>query len=47
MNKGEVDLVSVGFGIPLLNNIQMANRLAEALSRKDLEALAIKELPAY
>ena len=38
---------AVDFGIPLLTNIQMANRLAEAISRKDLESLAIKELQAY
>lgn len=38
---------AVDFGIPLLTNIQLANRLAEALSRKDLKDLKIKELQAY
>jgi carbamoyl-phosphate synthase large subunit len=38
---------AVDFGIPLLTNIQMANRLAEAISSKDIASLAIKELQAY
>jgi carbamoyl-phosphate synthase large subunit len=38
---------AVDFGIPLVTNIQLANRLAEALSRKDLRDLKIKELQAY
>jgi carbamoyl-phosphate synthase large subunit len=38
---------AVDFGIPLLTNIQLANRLAEALSRKSIEHLKIKELQAY
>jgi len=38
---------AVDFGIPLLTNIQLANRLAEALSRKDLAALKIKDLQSY
>ena len=38
---------AVDFGIPLLTNIQMANRLAEAISSKDIDSLAIKELQAY
>ena len=38
---------AVDFGIPLLTNIQVANRLAEALSRKTLDDLRIKELQAY
>jgi carbamoyl-phosphate synthase large subunit len=38
---------AVDFGIPLLTNIQMANRLAEAISSKDITSLAIKELQAY
>jgi len=38
---------AVDFGIPLLTNIQMANRLAEAISTKDMNSLAIKELQAY
>ena len=38
---------AVDFGIPLLTNIQMANRLAEALFSKDIASLAIKELQAY
>ena len=38
---------AVDFGIPLLTNIQLANRLAEALSRKNPEDLHIKELQAY
>lgn len=38
---------AVDFGIPLLTNIQLANRLAEALSRKTPGDLQIKELQAY
>ena len=38
---------AVDFGIPLLTNIQMANRLAEAIFSKDIDSLAIKELQAY
>jgi carbamoyl-phosphate synthase large subunit len=38
---------AVDFGIPLLTNIQLANRLAEALSRKGIEELQIKDLQAY
>jgi hypothetical protein len=38
---------AVDFGIPLLTNIQLANRLAEALSRKSIEELQTKELQAY
>jgi carbamoyl-phosphate synthase large subunit len=38
---------AVDFGVPLLTNIQMANRLAEAIFGKDLSSLAIKELQAY
>jgi carbamoyl-phosphate synthase large subunit len=38
---------AVDFGIPLLTNIQLANRLAEALSRKSITSLKIKELQAY
>ncbi len=38
---------AVDFGIPLLTNIQLANRLSEALSRKNLNDLKIKELQAY
>ena len=38
---------AVDFGIPLLTNIQLANRLAEALSRKNLGDLRIKPLQAY
>lgn len=38
---------AVDFGIPLLTNIHLANRLAEALSRKDLDDLKIKHLQAY
>ncbi len=38
---------AVDFGIPLLTNIQLANRLAEALSRKSLNDLKVKELQAY
>jgi hypothetical protein len=37
----------VDFGIPLLTNIQLANRLAEALSRMSIEELQTKELQAY
>jgi carbamoyl-phosphate synthase large subunit len=38
---------AVDFGIPLLTNIQLANRLAESLSRKQFSDLGIKELQAY
>jgi len=38
---------AVDFGIPLLTNIQLANRLAEALSRKQIGSLGIKELQGY
>ena len=38
---------AVDFGIPLITNIQLANRLAEALSRKNLADLTIKPLQAY
>src|SRR5438552_770129 len=38
---------AVDFGIPLLTNIQLANRLAESLSRKQAVDLGIKELQAY
>jgi carbamoyl-phosphate synthase large subunit len=38
---------AVDFGIPLLTNIQLANRLAESLSRKQPVDLDIKELQAY
>jgi len=38
---------AVDFGIPLLTNIQLANRLAESLSRKQIVDLDIKELQAY
>jgi carbamoyl-phosphate synthase large subunit len=38
---------AVDFGIPLLTNIQLANRLAEALSRKGIEELQAKDLQAY
>ncbi len=38
---------AVDFGIPLLTNIQLANRLAESLSRKQITDLGIKELQAY
>jgi carbamoyl-phosphate synthase large subunit len=38
---------AVDYGIPLLTNIQLANRLAESLSRKQPAELEIKELQAY
>jgi carbamoyl-phosphate synthase large subunit len=38
---------AVDYGIPLLTNIQLANRLAEALSRKTMADLKIKALQAY
>jgi carbamoyl-phosphate synthase large subunit len=38
---------AVDFGIPLLTNIHLANRLAEALSRKNLDDLKIKQLQEY
>jgi carbamoyl-phosphate synthase large subunit len=38
---------AVDFGIPLLTNIQLASRLAEALSRKRMDDLRIKPLQAY
>ncbi len=46
-NDYRIRRTAVDFGVPLLTNIQMANRLAEALSREDLQSLAIKELQAY
>ena len=38
---------AVDFGVPLITNIQLASRLAEALSRKKIEDLRIKPLQAY
>lgn len=38
---------AVDFGIPLLTNIQLANRLAEAISRKGVGDLRIRELQDY
>jgi carbamoyl-phosphate synthase large subunit len=38
---------AVDFGIPLLTNIQLANRLAESLSKRQISSLGIKELQAY
>ena len=38
---------AVDFGIPLLTNIQLANRLAEAMTHKRPGQLHIKELQAY
>ncbi|MBK7260279.1 MAG: carbamoyl-phosphate synthase (glutamine-hydrolyzing) large subunit [Ignavibacteriae bacterium] len=38
---------AVDFGIPLLTNIQLANRLAEAMTHKKPGQLHIKELQAY
>jgi carbamoyl-phosphate synthase large subunit len=38
---------AVDFGIPLLTNIQMANRVAEAIFSKEMDSLVIKELQAY
>lgn len=38
---------AVDFRIPLLTNIQLANPLAESLSRKQTIDLDIKELQAY
>jgi carbamoyl-phosphate synthase large subunit len=38
---------AMDFGIPLLMNIQLANRLAESLSRKQTSDLGTKELQAY
>jgi len=38
---------AVDFGIPLITNIQLANRLAEALAKKDLNSLEIKDLKSY
>ena len=38
---------AVDFGIPLLTNIELANRLAEAISHKDLADLRIKALQEY
>ena len=46
-NDYQIRRKAVDFGIPLITNIQLANRLAEALSRKDLKELGIKELQAY
>jgi carbamoyl-phosphate synthase large subunit len=38
---------AVDFGIPLLTNIQLANRLAEAIGRKTPSDLKIKDLRSY
>ena len=38
---------AVDFNIPLLTNIELANRLAEAISRKNLDDLRIKALQEY
>ena len=38
---------AVDFGIPLLTNIQMANRWAAAIFSKDIRSLTIKELQTY
>ncbi len=38
---------AVDFGIPLLTNIQLANRLAEALARKGIDDLKIRDLQSY
>jgi len=38
---------AVDYGIPLLTNIQLANRVAEAISRKEIGDLRIKELQSY
>ena len=38
---------AVDVGIPLLTNIQLANRLAESLSRQQAVNLGIKQLQAY
>ena len=38
---------AVDFNVPLLTNIELANRLAEAISRKDLDDLRIKALQEY
>ena len=38
---------AIDFGIPLLTNIQLANRLAESLSRKQAVDLSIRELQVY
>ena len=38
---------AVDFGVPLLTNIQLANRLAEAIARKGVGDLRIKELQSY
>jgi carbamoyl-phosphate synthase large subunit len=46
-NDYRIRRAAVDFGIPLITNIQLANRLAEALSRKSLKELAIKPLQSY
>lgn len=46
-NDYQIRRKAVDYGIPLLTNIQLANRLAEALSRKTMDDLRIKELQAY
>ena len=38
---------AVDFGIPLITNIQLANRFAEAMSRKSIDDLKITEIQAY
>ena len=35
------------FGIPLMTNIELANRFVEAISKKSLNALRIKSMQAY
>jgi carbamoyl-phosphate synthase large subunit len=46
-NDYQIRRKSADFGIPLITNIQLAQRLVEALSKKDLAALEIKSWQEY
>ena len=46
-NGYKVRRAAVDFGIPLITNLQLAKRLAEALSVKDLDSLEIKSWREY
>jgi carbamoyl-phosphate synthase large subunit len=46
-NDYQIRRKSADFGIPLITNIQLAQRLVEAMSKKDLAALEIKSWQEY
>ena len=46
-NDYQIRRKSADFGIPLITNIQLAQRLVEAISKKDLAALEIKSWKEY